>query len=628
MKFVDLFAGIGGFHLALSQLGFECVFASEIDEYARETYRANFHISEAMFNKDIRKICPSDIPDHDLLCAGFPCQPFSQAGLKKGFLDLEDSERGNLFFCVADILKIKKPKAFILENVRHLVSHNGGKTFATICNILQDELGYSISYRILKASDFGRPQHRPRVYIVGFSNDWIEQKKAFVFPDPLPLSMTMSDVWEAKCNKKVGYTLRVGGRGSPINDRRNWDGYIVDGRVVRLGPLQGKRMMGFPDNFILSNSVAQSMKQLGNSVCVDVVYCVAKKVKEYMEKNMKNINKKSFNKGEWSEIYVFIKILTEGRLYWADESLETKGDDVKVFLLRHNAGSSVYTIAPNGILYVKTPSQTKILDLKSILPPNFADTIFGDIRSATNTTFQLPVLESLFGELDIQNFKGSSSDKGDIKVGFEYKKQTYEEQSLSIKSLVGGIPTLLNASSATNFIYKITNFSGDIHEVNSIATRAKIRERIARIGYCGGEFSFYKCESDIFQHNLNIIDSNMTAILAKMLLNYYMGRGSDISSFFVDEIEVIKIKRLLEAILLGMFASKRWDGEKDSNGLIVVRVDGKLVLYHIIKEKVLKNFLYSHAVLDTPSSTRHRFGYIYKENGELFFKLNLQIRLR
>ena len=162
---------------------------------------------------------------------------------------------------------------------------------------------------------------------------------------------------------------------------------------------------------------------------------------------------------------------------------------------------------------------------------------------------------------------------------------------------------------------------GDIHEVNSITTRAKIRERIARIGYCGGEFLFYKCESDIFQHN-------MTAILAKMLLNYYMGRGSDISSFFVDEIEVIKIKRLLEAILLGMFASKRWDGEKDSNDLIVVRVDGKLVLYHIIKEKVLKNFLYSHAVLDTPSSTRHCFGYIYKENGELFFKLNLQIRLR
>ena len=118
--FIDLFAGIGGFHLALESLGGKCVFASEKDSFARQTYCHNFDTSQFEFNDDIRKVAPSQIPDHDILCAGFPCQPFSQAGLKKGFQDGHDSERGNLFFCILDILEAKQPKAFILENVRHL----------------------------------------------------------------------------------------------------------------------------------------------------------------------------------------------------------------------------------------------------------------------------------------------------------------------------------------------------------------------------------------------------------------------------------------------------------------------------------------------------------------------------
>lgn len=177
----------------IKKLGCECVFASEIDKHARDVYRKNFNIEDKIFNNDIRKISPFDIPDHDILCAGFPCQAFSQAGHKRGFSDMSNSERGNLFFCIADILKVKRPKAFILENVRYLINHNQGETFKIICDILKNELNYSTFYKVIKASDFGRPQHRPRVYIVGFNNDLFINDDPFIFPHSIPLSMTMSD---------------------------------------------------------------------------------------------------------------------------------------------------------------------------------------------------------------------------------------------------------------------------------------------------------------------------------------------------------------------------------------------------------------------------------------------------
>ena len=151
-KFIDLFAGIGGFHLALHELGGECVFASEIDQYARKTYIHNFQkispqlFAKGYFNEDIRNIVPDEIPDFDILCAGFPCQPFSQAGYKRGFDDFHNSERGNLFFNIADIIEVKKPKAYFLENVRGLINHDHGRTFKSVRNILEQDLGYSFYY--------------------------------------------------------------------------------------------------------------------------------------------------------------------------------------------------------------------------------------------------------------------------------------------------------------------------------------------------------------------------------------------------------------------------------------------------------------------------------------------------
>jgi len=281
-KFIDLFAGIGGFHLAFDDAGAECVFVSEWDEPARKTYKANFEkkspkvFKEDKFVGDITKVNPKDIPDFDVICGGFPCQPFSQSGFRKGFKD----DRGNLFFHIADIIKEKKPKAFFLENVRHLLNHDDGKTFATIKKTIEKDLGYSFFYKIVKASEFGVPQHRPRLFMVGFRDKDIK----FEFPEPMKLEKTMADIFKGKCEKKIGYTLRVGGRGSRIDDRHNWDSYIVNGKVKRLMPTEGKRMMGFPEDYIFPVTDAQAMKQLGNAVAVPAITAYAKQIINTLKK--------------------------------------------------------------------------------------------------------------------------------------------------------------------------------------------------------------------------------------------------------------------------------------------------------------------------------------------------------
>jgi len=287
-KFIDLFAGIGGFHVAFHNAGAECVFVSEWDESARTTYRHNFYkVSPEVFRSgnfvgDITKVDEKKVPDFDIITGGFPCQPFSQAGFKKGF----NEARGTLFFDVVRLMKEKQPKAFFLENVRGLYSHDGGKTFATIKRIIEEDLGYSFHAKIVKASDFGMPQHRPRLFMVGFKDGY-----DFEWPEPEEgLRYTMSDVWGGKCDKEIGFTLRVGGRGSSITDRRNWDAYRVNGKVVQLGPEQGLKMQGFPEWFEFPEDVSevQSMKQLGNSVAVPAIQAVAERIIETLDKYADN----------------------------------------------------------------------------------------------------------------------------------------------------------------------------------------------------------------------------------------------------------------------------------------------------------------------------------------------------
>jgi DNA (cytosine-5)-methyltransferase 1 len=284
-RFIDLFAGIGGFHLAFHKAGGKCVFVSEIDEHARRTYETNikkiapelFTEDETFFTRDIKEVNENTIPDFDILCAGFPCQPFSQAGFKRGFSDT----RGTLFHDIVRILRAKKPAAFFLENVRGLLSHNSGKTFEVIRNTLTKDLGYTFHHKIVRASDHGLPQHRPRLFMVGFK----EEHLTFSFPAPTKLKKTMSDIWGGTCPKTVGYTLRVGGRGSGLSDRRNWDTYLVNGEIKRLSPKEGKAMMGFPKSYEFPVTETQAMKQLGNSVAVSAVYAVAKEITTRLKNN-------------------------------------------------------------------------------------------------------------------------------------------------------------------------------------------------------------------------------------------------------------------------------------------------------------------------------------------------------
>jgi DNA (cytosine-5)-methyltransferase 1 len=284
-KFIDLFAGIGGFHLAFSQLGAECVFASEWDEMARKTYELNFKdsspnlFSSGNFVGDITKVKKSTIPDFDILCGGFPCQPFSQAGYKLGFEDA----RGTLFFEIAEILDVKRPAAYFIENVRGLLKHDNGKTFRVISNTLSKDLGYSLHYGIVKASDHGLPQHRPRLFMVGFK----DVDRPFSYPFKRELEFNMSDVMKGSVAREIGFTLRVGGSRSPIDDRRNWDGYVVDGIVRRLTPDEGKRMQGFPESFEFPVSSAEALKQLGNSVAVNAVRAWGEELLKSLDWNLR-----------------------------------------------------------------------------------------------------------------------------------------------------------------------------------------------------------------------------------------------------------------------------------------------------------------------------------------------------
>ena len=310
-KFIDLFAGIGGFHVAFNNTKrAQCVFASEWDPAARKTYRHNFNHGadkalfangDKYFQGDITKVDPkSGIPAFDILCGGFPCQPFSQAGQKKGFSDT----RGTLFFNVEEIIRVKQPAAFFLENVRGLITHGGpsetvpgiGKTMETILNHLFGDkksggLGYhkpkgTPGYFYVKASDFGVPQHRPRVFIIGFKSK--KAADSFVPPMPHPLDdgrlgeiLGGETFFDQDCTKprKIGFTLRCGGKGSPIDDRRNWEHYFVKKQsannacIVKVNERHGLLLNGFPESYEFPPEVtkASRMKQLGNSVAVTAV---------------------------------------------------------------------------------------------------------------------------------------------------------------------------------------------------------------------------------------------------------------------------------------------------------------------------------------------------------------------
>lgn len=320
-KFIDLFAGIGGFHYALSSLGAKCVFASEWDKHAAETYEINFGLKP---KGDITLIPETEIPNHDILCGGFPCQAFSVSGKQKGFEDT----RGTLFFDIARIINLHKPKTLFLENVKNLAKHDEGKTLKTIITTLEN-LDYTVFYKVFNTSTFGLPQNRERVYIVAFHNKL--NSSNFKFPNPTNDKVCLENILEnepenakvierddiniykkyevkkslfgdiellnkpiqiGKVNKggqgeriyhPLGHAITLSAYGGGVGSKTGL--YLIKNKIRKLSPRECARIQGFPDTFVINKTNSQAYKQFGNSVSINVLQNIILEIEKILTEN-------------------------------------------------------------------------------------------------------------------------------------------------------------------------------------------------------------------------------------------------------------------------------------------------------------------------------------------------------
>ena len=333
-RFIDLFAGIGGFHIALSSYGAKCVFASELDKFAIETYIENFNIEPF---GDITTINEQEIPQHEILCAGFPCQAFSISGTQKGFDDI----RGSLFFDIARITSFHKPKVVFLENVKNLINHDEGRTLKVIVETLE-KLDYTVFSKVLNSSNFGLPQNRERIYIVAFAKN-IDTTN-FSFPSPLNEAISVEEILEenspnikfierndiemhknynfqdilfgkttinkplqiGKVNKggqgeriyaTRGHAITLSAHGGGVGAKTGL--YLVDGKIRRLTPRECARVQGFPEDFKINKNGSQAYKQFGNSVSINVLQKILIEVQKILDKNEQITIKRFADSKEW-----------------------------------------------------------------------------------------------------------------------------------------------------------------------------------------------------------------------------------------------------------------------------------------------------------------------------------------
>jgi len=311
LRFIDLFAGIGGFRIALERHGAECVFSSEWDKYAQITYNENFGEIPA---GDITKINEADIPEHDVLCGGFPCQAFSISGKQRGFNDT----RGTLFFDIARIAEHHKPKVLFLENVKNLTKHYNGNTLKIILRTIE-ELGYDVFYDVLVASHYGVPQARERIYIIAFRKDL--GITSFTFPKPPYKRIYVKDILEQDRDMSEYVINRTdvkfwhrdetpalrplqigqinnGGQGERIYSINGHaitlsaygggvagktGAYLINGKIRRLSPRECARVQGFPEEFKIPVSKFEAYKQFGNSVSVPVIDSIFSQIKNTLD---------------------------------------------------------------------------------------------------------------------------------------------------------------------------------------------------------------------------------------------------------------------------------------------------------------------------------------------------------
>lgn len=352
------------------------------------------------------------------------------------------------------------------------------------------------------------------------------------------------------------------------------------------------------------------------------------------------------NKGEWSEIYVFLKLLADGRLNAADANLNAIPNvyyPIIKIIRQENAVTREYIL--NGNIKIFDGDNNELLNLPILEFVNRSQHLFNELRNAEGRSFAFADIEAFLNSININSLTALKTDKADIKVVVHDLNTGMQPQlGFSIKSMLGGNSTLFNSGNTTNFIYEVLGEGElDIAEINSIETAPKIANRISELRARGFEVKFQNIQSAILQLNLQLIDSDLPQILAELLLLKYSTPGLALLAPVLAQLTEnnplhfdlsqghpfyeYKIKNFLTDSALGMTPATRWTGQYDATGgIIIVKANGELVCYHIYNRNEFQNYLLNNTRLEQASTSRYNFGDLYRENGQTFLKLNLQVR--
>jgi hypothetical protein len=360
------------------------------------------------------------------------------------------------------------------------------------------------------------------------------------------------------------------------------------------------------------------------------------------------MNKKTGNKGEWSEFYVLLKLLTEQRLYAADEDLN-KIENIFYIVLaiiagKNSANERIYELSDKlEEIKIFNPTDGTFKTIGKTVIRNKLRSIFQVIKDS-DKTFAIEEAEELREQLDCFKIKAESNKKTDIVLKIhDLPTGTQQEMGFSVKSLVGSDPTLLNAGQTTNFIFEIEGGNIDPEKINSIETKTKILDRVQAIHTSGGRLKFSSLENSTFQKNLQYVDTLMPEILAEILKIYYSGGHNQVTDVvnilkelnplnndlrvFNPDLYEHKIKEFLSAVALGMMPSKPWDGKIETlGGYIIVKEDGEIVCYHLFNMNQFREYLFTNTRMERGGTKKHKFCRVYHENGKNYIKLNLQVR--
>ena len=357
-----------------------------------------------------------------------------------------------------------------------------------------------------------------------------------------------------------------------------------------------------------------------------------------------NGNRMSGNKGEWSELYAFMKLLSQGRVYAANEKVE-KIDEVYYPILKimreETRGEVIDYVIDNDMVHRESQSNRILSVSRTELEEN-ANLLLKEIASHSGS-FEVEEVAKFANGIKVTKIKAPAADTTDISMQIEDIHTNFiRNVGFSIKSEVGNAPTLLNAGLTTNFIYKVTGITSEqAEEINAIDTRTKIKDRMAKIAEYGGSEKYYGMNHDGFKRNLIMVDSSMPEIIGNMLLYFYSEDVKDCDKLveMLGERDPLgygdammytyKFKKFLCSCALGMKPAKPWDGLDEANGgYIIVKADGEILAYHIYNRNFFEQYLLDNTILERASTSRHEYMSLYEENGEMFIKLNLQVRFR